>query len=1353
MVSYRRIRPDRVKKWAIGIGLTGIPIIAMLFLFMASPEIGAINITAYSGDSICGVDNAELNSTKLCYAYVNFTALTDIYIYPNESWYFYTDIPIKSLKLQRSWGPSWRTIDLNKTWSVKVKYAVKFSKGNDYQIRYAAEKVSPFDKIKWSVESFNQTIKDGVVSYIDPYWLPPVEPRTLVSRVYNANGYVDTYSDRSKTINSGHKTYLKYDGTYDSMDNLDFLDGNWTYLVTDYGGWYKIQFDNKSFRLPHRNWIDYDFWLYEIKETLNIPSLVSLVDRSVVHNATVRYIPLDFSPSIAHSLAGNMLEIGKFRTGDFWIRDNSSYTNENGTFANYSYYDVDNHYQLRVVNGEIRLYFDDLTWFQNAVYPLIIDPTWITNSTTGWNGVFDNTIKVEATGRIELKQMVDDYSAYWRGDEDSGSTVHDENATCDGTITGGVTFNTTAGKYGNALDFNHGYVSISDHTNIESTGSQSLCFWAYPRDISAISCFLYKGVETGYWNYYSNSTRVKFQSKISDTSEYVHDIAYSQNTWTHYCKVFNSAADMYLYKNGVLIDTESVGTTHSTNNDNLEFGRYFGGAYPDWNFTGMLDEIKFYERVLTASEVNQTKDNEHYLIGNYTSLSYDCGDGNIAKNISVHFFNSSTNTKMNIHINMSIDNSSWDNSYILVQAGALNATEYDIASGERYLKYRTELNSTTGAETDEMYEVRVECVSAADTTAPSWDELPTNQAAEYGTAFEIEFNATDATTPPVVYAINDTGNFAFGSSSGILTNNTYLAIGVYYLQLNASDSVSPANINSTDITVTVSDTTDPTVTWYNQTNSTGDEVDIGIDTRRLLNLTWNLTDASSINISSCSIQVRINDTTMNTTDWLYENDTLSSHLDADGWWTHSCVLAYNNSDNTSISVYAELPNTLYYRATSLAIPIDDILDNVTYTIYRDNIAMFKNSNATIQANYDYVTKHYLDSKAGTKADARLWYCNKTYADDGWGDFRISPYCIIAALIPENETKEGGSNYFERYGSADENATFGGIKITDPSYFITDSVDASSATLGWELTGTSGHSGHSYTSDDYGVTWTLETDMEFDQIIQWLNAMYFEARVNITDNEGNTIIDLQTDYFDTVNRAPEAALIKDCDVGGFLTVYNECNISESGTLNISSDFLDPDGNLVNCTFILLNNDSTYNQTLSEIETNASYGVCCFQYDTTVLTNNDYYFKVNVTDGLLIGSDTIYDFVRIDNTDTNFEMWNGSAWIDAYEEYMNFRCTPTQTYCEPTNQNSGQSIYKVTNNGTGSGTRIEMKVNESSPAGMTLFCNTSTYMINITDVYQQIYGAIAQSASVNIWCYMNYSNPTSGWFADTYAKVEY
>lgn len=467
-----------------------------------------------------------------------------------------------------------------------------------------------------------------------------------------------------------------------------------------------------------------------------------------------------------------------------------------------------------------------------------------------------------------------------------------------------------------------------------------------------------------------------------------------------------------------------------------------------------------------------------------------------------------------------------------------------------------------------------------------------------------------------------------------ITGDTEYALitGRRYIQYRVEENTTNATKVDAFYTVTVkseADITAPTVTWYNQTNSTGGEVDIDINTRRLLNLTWNLTDASSINISSCSIQVRINDTTINSTDWHYNNETLSSNLDANGWWTHPCNLSYASVDNTSISIYAELPDTLYYRATTLAIPISDITNDTTDTIYGSNVVMLENSNATIEANYLYVTKHNLNSKTNTVADSRQWYCNKTYKDEGWGDFRTSQYCGIGASIHESDTKVDGSNYFERYGSSDENATFAGIGITDPSYFITESIYANNENQGWEQKGTSGHSGHSYVSDDYGVTWTLKPDTEFDMVIQWFNSMYFEARVNITDNEGNTIIDLQQDYFDTVNRAPEAAFKKDCDAGGLLTVYNECNISELGTLNISADFLDPDTNLVNCTFILLNNDSSYNQTLSEIETNTSYGICSFQYDTTAITNGDYYFKVNVTDGLLTGSDSTYDFVRIEN----------------------------------------------------------------------------------------------------------------------------
>jgi len=132
------------------IGAVGIPI---FILFMLLMQRGDITVTGYSGNMTCAGTEEDP-----CYAYINFTANTDIYIYPNQNWTFSTTPPIKEVILQRSWGDSWRTIYLNKTWNSKVKYAVKFSKGKNYQIRFVGYKFNPHQDIKWSFGD------------IDPYW-------------------------------------------------------------------------------------------------------------------------------------------------------------------------------------------------------------------------------------------------------------------------------------------------------------------------------------------------------------------------------------------------------------------------------------------------------------------------------------------------------------------------------------------------------------------------------------------------------------------------------------------------------------------------------------------------------------------------------------------------------------------------------------------------------------------------------------------------------------------------------------------------------------------------------------------------------------------------------------------------------------------------------------------------------------------------------------------------------------------------------------------------------------------------------------------------------------------------------
>ncbi len=177
----KRIYSQTIIKWAKIVGISSTSIIFLIFSYLSLT--GCITINSVSGDMVCAGTIEEP-----CYAYVSFTAKEDVFIYPTgyDPWGrsvgFDFDPAPKEAILQRSWGEGWRTIDLSKTWSVKVKYAIKFSKGTTYNIRIKAYKNNPTDVIKWGFGSD----EFGINAYEDPYWLS-VDDSASVNIVINSS--------------------------------------------------------------------------------------------------------------------------------------------------------------------------------------------------------------------------------------------------------------------------------------------------------------------------------------------------------------------------------------------------------------------------------------------------------------------------------------------------------------------------------------------------------------------------------------------------------------------------------------------------------------------------------------------------------------------------------------------------------------------------------------------------------------------------------------------------------------------------------------------------------------------------------------------------------------------------------------------------------------------------------------------------------------------------------------------------------------------------------------------------------------------------------------------------------------
>jgi hypothetical protein len=157
------------------------------------------------------------------------------------------------------------------------------------------------------------------------------------------------------------------------------------------------------------------------------------------------------------------------------------------------------------------------------------------------------------------------------------------------------------------------------------------------------------------------------------------------------------------------------------------------------------------------------------------------------------------------------------------------------------------------------------------------------------------------------------------------------------------------------------------------------------------------------------------------------------------------------------------------------------------------------------------------------------------------------------------------------------------------------------------------------------------------------------------------------------------------------------------------------------------------------TYATYEWTGLDYDTT------YYWYATVTDGTYTNTSDTWQFTT-GTIGTNFTIWDGSNWVDHTSEDIQFRCTPTQTDCEPTNQDTGssQSIYRVCNTGTLTGlvymnmnttiANIDLKCDDDyTPAGATI----------LTTSNQTIHSDLTNDC-IDISCWADYSNPTAGGF---------
>jgi glucose/arabinose dehydrogenase len=199
---------------------------------------------------------------------------------------------------------------------------------------------------------------------------------------------------------------------------------------------------------------------------------------------------------------------------------------------------------------------------------------------------------------------------YWSFDEGSGSTAGDGSGNGHaGTLTYGPTWAGAAEcKLGACLSFDGAddYVKVLDATALRLTGDVSVSAWINPTGLGGKRSVVSKRYEFELGPVSESSPHgLQASYKDPDGTPRSNPLTPSTtlNVWQHVVLVRDSSTHQVTgYSNGAVSATSGYSTEPGTSSYNLNIGRN-----PDSSqqFKGLIDEVRVYDRALTAAEVQE----------------------------------------------------------------------------------------------------------------------------------------------------------------------------------------------------------------------------------------------------------------------------------------------------------------------------------------------------------------------------------------------------------------------------------------------------------------------------------------------------------------------------------------------------------------------------------------------------------------------------------------------------------------------------------------------------------------------------------------------------------------------------
>jgi hypothetical protein len=163
---------------------------------------------------------------------------------------------------------------------------------------------------------------------------------------------------------------------------------------------------------------------------------------------------------------------------------------------------------------------------------------------------------------------------------------------------------TTAGKFGAALSFtvNGAWVTVADAASLDLTTGMTIEAWVRPTSGTGWRTVVLKENGTGLaYTLYSANNASRPAGYVQASGEFALNgtSAVPVNTWTHLALTYDGAM-MRMFVNGVQVSSRAASGSIAVSSGALRIG---GNSVWGEYFRGQIDEVRVYNRALTAAEI------------------------------------------------------------------------------------------------------------------------------------------------------------------------------------------------------------------------------------------------------------------------------------------------------------------------------------------------------------------------------------------------------------------------------------------------------------------------------------------------------------------------------------------------------------------------------------------------------------------------------------------------------------------------------------------------------------------------------------------------------------------------------